>query len=188
MSTETALAELEAAEFHALDALARMAPGSRRHVQLREALASARTAKARLLARSPDVLRKGAAKMAISLPTPAAEVAKAVRETADRMAEERRLGKRAGTRRDRAPEELRGQSLRLIDGSTLTVPADGYCEVAAAGHPDGGASAVHAQLASMRFEALPDREEEEMDVVKAALHRPIVGDAALIGFLSRNAR
>jgi hypothetical protein len=153
MSTETALAELEAAEFHALDALARMAPGSWRHVQLREALASARAVKATFLARSPDILRKG-----------------------------------AGKRRYRAPEELRGQSLRLLDGSTLKVPADGYCEVAAAGHPGGGESAVHAQLASMRFEALPGREEEEMDVVKAALHRPIVGDAALIGFLSRNAR
>jgi hypothetical protein len=186
MSTKTALAELETAEFHALDALARLAPSSRRHAQLRDALAAARTVKAALLAASPDILRKGGSKMAISVPTPAAEVAKTIRETADRMAEEWRLGKRSGRRRYRAPEELRGQSLRLIDGSTLTVPADGYCEVAAAGHPGGGESAVHAQLASMRFEALPDREEEEMDVVKTALRQPLVGDMALLAFLNRN--
>jgi hypothetical protein len=103
------------------------------------------------------------------------------------MAEERRLGKRSGRQRYRAPKELRGQSLRLLDGSRIDVPADGEIEVAAAGHPAGGNSVVHAQLAAMRFVPLSDRDEDEMSVVKAALGQPIVGDRAFLAFLNRNA-
>jgi hypothetical protein len=183
----TLLAELEDAEYHALVALGRTAPGSRRRVQLREALAAARVAKASLLARSPDILRKGAGgKLAIALPVPAGEVAKRVHETQDRIAEEQRLAG-PGRRRYRAPEELRGKSLRLVDGSRIDVPDHGRVEVPDGRHPAGASEGpLHRQLLELGFEPLPDDRRDGLDVVKAAHRHPIIGDEALLAFLSRN--
>jgi hypothetical protein len=189
MNATAALAALEEAEFHGVAALARLAPGSLRHVQLLETLAAARVAKASLLARAPDILRKSAGgKLAISLPVPAAEVAKRVHETPDRAAEERRLAG-PGKRRYRAPEALRGKRIALIDGRSLDVPEHGVCEVADGRHPaspEAAASPVHHQLVRLGFEPLADDHRDGLDVVKAVLRHPIVGDAALLAFLNRN--
>jgi hypothetical protein len=180
------LAELEDAEYHALAALGRTAPGSRMRVQLRDALAAARVAKASLLRRSPDILRKGAGKVAIALPVPSADIAKRVHEAQDRAAEERRLG--PGKRRYRAPEGLRGKRIALIDGRSLDIPEHGVCEVADGRHPATSAadSPVHHQLMRLGFEALPDDHRDGLDVVKSAHRHPIAGDAALLNFLNRN--
>jgi hypothetical protein len=189
MTAAAALVALETAEYHAVGALGRMAQHDPRRARLREALDAARVAKASLLARSPDILRKSAGgKLAISLPTPAAGIAKAVHEAQDRMAEERRLAG-PGRRRYRAPEELRGKRIALIDGRSLDVPEHGYCEVADGRHPATSAaeSPVHHQLVRLGFEALPDDHRDGLEVVKAALRHPIVGDAALLAFLNRNA-
>jgi hypothetical protein len=184
------LQELENTEFKMLDALGRTAPGSRRHVQLRALLERARSLKASLLA-GGDILRKSAGRLTkIGLPVPPDAVAKAVREAKDRAAEERRLSGREGKRRYRAPENLRGQSVRLVDGRELAIPKDGAVEVAAAGHPAGGESAVHHQLVSMDFRPLPGQAEEERDTgmeeVGKALARPIIGDAAFVQWLGRS--
>ena len=57
MTTAT-LAELEAAEYHALDAMQRLPEGDRRRVQLRTLLDRARVAKAASLTGHPGILRK----------------------------------------------------------------------------------------------------------------------------------
>jgi hypothetical protein len=177
-TASAALAELEDAEFHGVDAVTRLAPGDPRRAELQALLTKARAVKGNLLARSPDILRKSG--MGIS---PA--VAREVVETADRMAEERRLG--PGRRRYLAPEKLRGQSLRLVDGSRIYVPEHGHIEVADGRHPAGASEGpVHRQLIALGFRVLPDGREDQMDVVKAALRDPIIGDTALIAFLSRN--
>ena len=189
MSAAAALAVLETAEFHAVDALGRMAQLDPQRAQLQELLSKARAAEAGLLVPTPDMLRKGANKLSLSLPAPAAEVAKTVRETADRLAEARRFAKRSGRQRYRAPEELRGKSIQLIDRRKLDVPEHGYCEVADSRHPaspDATASPAHYQLVTLGFLELLDDREDEMDVVKASLRRPIIGDAAVIAFLGRN--
>jgi hypothetical protein len=179
----TALADLEAAEFAAFDALSQTAPGSRRALQLRDALAKAREAKASLLAASPDILRKTSVKLGIGLPVPGAEVAKFAREELDRQAEERRLAK--GRRRKyQAPPAFCGTDLKLVDGRTLRIPSDGQVDLEM---PDDGemAAAVHGQLKRFHFVKQPD--EDPGEVIKSALARPIVGDRAFLAFLSRNA-
>jgi hypothetical protein len=188
MNTEAALTSLEAAEFRAIDALGRLASGDPRRARLRDALDAARTAKAAFLRRHPDVLRKSARTRGVSLPTPPEAAVRFAREERDRMAEERRLGKRAkGTRRYQAPLAFCGQNLKLVDGSMLRVPEDGQVEIDVADHPAGGESAVHHQLVSMHFVPQPDKADAEMDAIKSALARPLVGDVALIEFLNRNA-
>jgi hypothetical protein len=143
------------------------------------------------LASAPDILRKGAGgKLGISLPAPADAVAKYAIEEHCRIAEERRLAKRSGKRRYRAPEQYRGKRITLIDGRNLVVPEHGIVELADGRHPaspDATESPAHNQLLSLGFEALPDRDEDEMDVVKSALREPIIGDEAVSRFL-RNAR
>jgi hypothetical protein len=193
MNTAAALAEFETAEYQAVDALHRMAAHDPRRARLQAALSEARLAKARFLARSPSVLRKsGGGRLGLSLPVPSDAAATFAVEEHCRIAEERRLGKRAGgTRRYKAPEELRGKPLHLIDGRSLDIPEDGVVEVADGRHPaapGASESPAHGQLLSLGFEALPDKAETDMDVVKASLARPIVGDRAFIEFLNRNAR
>jgi hypothetical protein len=184
--SNAALAELETAQYPALDAISRLPLHDPRRVALQTALDKSRMVKSSFLRRRPDVLRKGVSGLlSVSLPVPGDEIVKAVREATDRAAEDRRL--RPVRRRYRAPEELRGQSLRLVDGSVIKPGDDGVVEVAVpAHHPAGGDSAVHSQLASMNFTPLPDAGDEADAALKAARCRPIVGDEALVAFLSRN--
>jgi hypothetical protein len=74
--------------------------------------------------------------------------------------------------------------LKLVDGRTLRVPADGMVELDL---PDDGemAAAVHGQLKPFHFVKQPD--EDAAEVVKAALGRPIVGERAFLAFLNRHA-
>jgi hypothetical protein len=180
MTTST-LAELEKAEYLALAELSKLRQGDLRRVRLRELLAKAREAKTAFLAANPGVLRKAGA-LGLGLPVPGDAVAKTIRETSDRISEERRLAK--GKRRTYlAPEAYRGEKLKLVDGRVLNVPADGQCEIEI---PDDGemAAAVHHQLKHMHFIHEP---EDETECIKAALRRPIVGDRAFVRFLNRNA-
>jgi hypothetical protein len=189
MTAAAALAALEDAEFHGVDEVTRLAPGDPRRAELQALLTKARAVKGNLLARSPDILRKGAGgKVAIALPVPRGDIVKRVHETRDRMAEERRLG--PGRRRYRAPEGLRGKRIALIDGRSLDIPEHGVCELADGRHPATSAadSPVHHQLMRLGFEALPDNHRDGLDVIKNAHREPMVGDVALLAFLNRNAR
>jgi hypothetical protein len=177
---------LERAEFLALAELGRLPQGNRRRVARREALAKAREAKSAWLARNPSILRKiSTAGLSVSLPVPADAIAKAIRETSDRIAEEKRLAKRK--RRYQAPPAFYGQDVRLVDGRTLRVPADGMCELELADdHPAGNAgTSVHHQLTSLHVQT--NDHEDPIDSIGKALRSPIVGDRALLAFLSRNA-
>jgi hypothetical protein len=189
MDVTAALTEIEAVEFGVVDILSRLPQSDRRRGALQDALGKARSLRASLLARSPDTIRKGGVRrLSLSLPAHADTAVEFARAEGDRISEARRLVKRAGKTRFRAPEELRGQSLRLIDGQRLDVPEDGFCEVAAEPHPAGGEPAVHAQLRAMRFVPLPD--EDELDVVKSALRSPVVagrGDQDFIDWLRARA-
>jgi hypothetical protein len=116
----TALAELEREEFHTVTAMGRMVPGTREYARAREALAAARVAKALLLRRNPDILRKsGAAKSAvIGLPVAGAAITKTIREAGDRFAEERRLSQRVGDEFERFRQAYPGR-VQILDGRTL---------------------------------------------------------------------
>jgi hypothetical protein len=169
--------------------------------KLQAALDRLRLAKAQLLRTSPEILRKSATNTPLppvswfGLPSVPGEVAKAVHEARDRAAEERRLeGRResAGRRRYLAPPQLRGKRLDLVDGRKLDVPAHGLCDIADARHPaarGNTASPVHHQLLEMGFRLLPDQgpDDDGVTAIKAALRRPMYGDAALVKFLNRNA-
>jgi hypothetical protein len=167
-------------------------------------LGKVRAAKASWLNQHPDVLRKSSrlpsppAPSWRGLPVDTIAAEALVKAARDRVAEEQRLGKPdAGPRRYVAPDHLRGRAVCLNSGGTVDVPDNGFCSPkGTAAHPGYGPStetAMHRELVALGFRELPNNPdnalvgEDAMTTMKAALHRPIVGDRGLISFLNRHA-
>lgn len=192
---ELTLTEIEAAEFNLVDQISKLpAAAKRKRDQALEVLAKLRAVKGRLLAANPDILRKAAKSIPaephwVGLPTIGAEVDTLVKEARARQSEERRLAKASGRTRYQAPAHLRGRSLRLADGRQLKVPDHGFCELSSGGPHCYGSqvqSAVHGQLLAAGFREMPDEPDEALK--RTLRQEAIVGDRALLGFLSRNGR
>jgi hypothetical protein len=103
MTTELTLTEIEAAEFNLVDQISKLpAAAKRKRDQALEVLAKLRDVKGRLLARNPDLLRKGSAvalKLEPSwrgLPVDNIAAKTMATEARDRQAEDVRLGKHFG--------------------------------------------------------------------------------------------
>ena len=206
----TMLDNLERSEYQAVHVLSRLAKNHPGRQRPEKALSGLRAAKAALLRASPDTLRKFSASGLseprwIGLPcdtTGATTMAKAARDRAGEerrigayeQAERRRLGLHGGRRRYAAPNELKGKRVAL-PGRMLSVPSSGVVDLEEGAHPaarGNSESPDHQTLTALGFRRLPDNSDEvdeaAMKAIAAAHARPIVGDSALLRFLSGNPR
>ena len=206
----TMLDNLERSEYQAVHVLSRLAKNHPGRQRLEKALSGLRAAKAALLRASPDTLRKFSASGLseprwIGLPcdtTGATTMAKAARGRAGEerrigayeQAERRRLGLHGGRRRYAAPNEQKGKRVAL-PGRMLSVSSSGVVDLEEGAHPaarGNSESPDHQTLTALGFRRLPDDSDEvddaAMKAIAAAHARPIVGDSALLRFLSGNPR